>query len=160
MYLLPLSSSEKCVHTCQTCLEQCYIAVLVLNCEEFIFISVCLLLLHINDPSPWPFHLQLWSRLSPAQVSVLNAHTCTPACTHCLAAASVVVGHYVPLFKILARPHSWIMLLRNRSVWKCSTALSCRPVDTKVKSREELWLHRKHEEYYLDAVQYLRLLVA
>lgn len=83
--------------------------------------------------------------------------TCTHACTHCSVAVSVVVGHYVPLFKILARPRSWIMLLRNRSVWKCLTALSCHPVDTKVKSRGELWLHRKHEEYYLDAVQHLLL---
>lgn len=84
--------------------------------------------------------------------------THTHACTHCSVAVSVVVGYCVLLFKILARPHSWIMLLRNRSVWKCSTAPSCRPVDTKVKSHEELWLHHKHQEYYLDAVQYLLIL--
>lgn len=91
-----------------------HIAVLVLKCEELIFMSVCHLFSCI---SPTPS-----MTAPPSSVIVTFPSTgkcfkcpCTHACTHCSVAVSVVVGHDVPLLKILARPHSWIMLLRNRS---------------------------------------------
>lgn len=93
MYLLPLSSSEKYVHTCWTCLEQCHIAVLVLKSEEFIFMSVCHLLSCISmTPSPWPFHLHLWSWPAPPQVSASNTHACMHACVHSLFSCCICGG--------------------------------------------------------------------
>ncbi len=93
---------------------------------------LCGLLFSMSTSSLWPLHISPLILTPHFTGKCLNSYTHTH--TRCSVTVSVIRRRCVMPLKFLARPRSWIMLLRNRSVWKCSTDLGCCPVDTEVRS--------------------------